>query len=233
MKPPRVARTPSLVSGSSASEFDSPRAHGLRRKPSSIDQYAAQRRAAHAATDPYPVAMHHSDRGVEEDFEDSVLGISIPAIGATSKSRRVSASEYASRLGLPPVRESSTSSSNSTVKASQPTATGWTKDRTTITEVSKSQGKVNAAISKAGVPSRSATTVQRKPVGDSTSTHRTIVVPPELAHLNVETPARNDRQKPLPPLRPSRDNTPSLTNVNCPSPVVQSDLPKVYATYHK
>ncbi|OQO08685.1 hypothetical protein B0A48_06555 [Cryoendolithus antarcticus] len=261
--------------------------------------------------------MHHSDRGVEEDFEDSVFGISIPAIGATSKStgisttqasiprfqsppsardytpsvpplshsttpstrytaspyslaitpssaasyssgpnafaaaaaspdrsvsetkdrpnvrRRVSASEYASRLGLPPVRESSTSSSNSTVKASQPTATGWTKDQTTITEVSKSQGKVNAAISKAGVPSRSATTVQRKPVGDSTSTHRTIVVPPELAHLNVETPARNDRQKPLPPLRPSRDNTPSLTNVNRPSAVVQSDLPKVYTTYHK
>ncbi|OQO12745.1 hypothetical protein B0A48_02209 [Cryoendolithus antarcticus] len=229
----RVARTPSLVSGSSASEFDSPRAHGLRRKPSSIDQYAAQRRAAHAATDLHPVAMHHGDRGVEDDFEDSVLGISMPAIGAASKSRGVSASEHASRLGLPPVRESSTSSSNSTVKAPQPTATGSTKGRTTITEVSKSQGKVNAAISKSTVPSRSATTIQMKPVGDSTLTHNPIVVPPELAHLNVETPARNDKHKPLPPLRPSRDNTPSLTNVNRPSPVVQSDLPKVYTTYHK
>ncbi|KAK6425949.1 hypothetical protein LTR95_016180, partial [Oleoguttula sp. CCFEE 5521] len=316
IQPPRAARTPSLVSGSSASDFDSPRSHGLRRKPSSIDQYAAQRRALHAAIDPYPVAMHHSDIGTEVDFEDSILGISMPSIGATSASRgmgmkpaiiprfpsppsardytpsvpplshsttpsttytassyslavtpssassyspgmnafaaaaaaaspyrsvsqtkdrplndrKASAFEHVPRLGLPPVRESSTSSSNSTVRASQPTATASTKNRTTLTELSGSRGTVNAATSRSGVPARSATTVQRKPVGENS---RTVVIPPELAHLNVETPARIDRQKPLPPLRPSRDNTPSLTNVNRPSPVVQSDLPKLYTTYHK
>ncbi|KAK5110945.1 hypothetical protein LTR62_005483 [Meristemomyces frigidus] len=57
--------------------------------------------------------------------------------------------------------------------------------------------------------------------------------PPELAHLNVDPPRKQSLDKPLPPLRPSRANTPHLAGVHEQSHVVQSDLPNLYTTYHK
>ncbi|KAK3065714.1 hypothetical protein LTR53_018114, partial [Teratosphaeriaceae sp. CCFEE 6253] len=60
-----------------------------------------------------------------------------------------------------------------------------------------------------------------------------VQIPPELAHLNVEPPPRPSLQKPLPPLRPSRDGTPSMPDINLHSRVVHSDLPPLYTTYHK
>lgn len=60
-----------------------------------------------------------------------------------------------------------------------------------------------------------------------------VSIPPELAHLNVEPP-KLATNKPLPPLRPTRDNTPSITDLkNQQNRVVQSDLPNLYTTYHK
>ncbi|KAK3674991.1 hypothetical protein LTR37_021561, partial [Vermiconidia calcicola] len=70
----------------------------------------------------------------------------------------------------------------------------------------------------------------RQPTASS-QTKPPLQVPPELAHLNVEPPPRLN--KALPPRRPSRDGTPTLTGLNAPSPVVQSDLPRLYTTYHK
>lgn len=70
--PPSNVRTPSLVSGSSvASTFESPRSNVLRRKPSTIAKYVADR--SEASTTYY-----------EPTADDSVLGISMPAIHTSS-----------------------------------------------------------------------------------------------------------------------------------------------------
>lgn len=76
--PPNL-RTPSLVSGSSASTFDSPRPSGLRRKPSgAIDKYAAQRRAEAGTTDRERAEMRGLTGFSREDLDNTVLGITIP-----------------------------------------------------------------------------------------------------------------------------------------------------------
>ena len=301
LQPPPTIRTPSLVSGSSASTFDSPRSMGLRRKPSSIDRYAAQQKAR---TEPVGIERstlqsRHGQRYTEEP-DDSVFGISMPstsnptnlgvlpdperewqatppivnyAQSATPSTRYTdspfshvptpsSASSYSpavysttgstpkplqqspvqsrldgpkqdrgksdgSRLRLPAVREtSSTSSSNSTVKASNPNAAPPRRKEiprnvSSAPPVSKAPG----ASSNTSRPQTASRPSQPEAPGRSLP-----LIPPELAHLNVDPP---DTDKPLPPLRPSRDGAGSISDMRRPSPVVQSDLPKLYTTYHK
>ena len=60
---------------------------------------------------------------------------------------------------------------------------------------------------------------------------RASIRPPELAHLNVEYNAIPDNNNH--PRRPSRDNTPDLSELQKPFPIIQSDLPSYYATYQK
>ncbi|EME89494.1 uncharacterized protein MYCFIDRAFT_213694 [Pseudocercospora fijiensis CIRAD86] len=80
-------------------------------------------------------------------------------------------------------------------------------------------------------PSRRKLTKAQLPTSAS---KRPLQAPPELAHLNVDPPKQKpDSQKPLPPPRPSRDGTLNLADLSRPSPVVQSDLPRLYTTYHK
>ena len=316
---PPAMRTPSLVSGSSASTFDSPRTTGLRRKPSTIEKYAASKRAEKSTIDADSTTMHRRDDDSEEAFEDSVLGISLPQttsymhkgafIAANPKYRLPedvypvekpvtrditppvpyyaqsttpstrytdspfshvptpsSASSYspaiiattstttprlrqqsptrsrppttnrssekrdANRLGLPPVRESSTSSSNSTVKPSE----GPSIPRKDLPRKSATAPPPSREPSDAQRPSSRGKLTKEKPRQTSISNSKPPVqAPPELAHLNVDPPSKPLLNKALPPIRPTRDGTPTLTGMNIPSPVVQSDLPRLYTTYHK
>ena len=317
LPPPPTLRTPSLVSGSSASTFDSPRSNGLRRKPSTIGNYAESKRGETPTIEADGTTMHRRNEEYNETFEHSVLGISLPTTGPYQSNAAISApivedsfepelyyadrhvtkditpplpnyapsatpstrysdspfshvptpssaSSYSpavvlttgggtpglrqqsptrsrplatsratdkSRLGLPPVRESSTSSSNSTVKPAESRPSVPRKDvprkpgtasptsKAPDTSRPKSRGKlVKEKPKQASNPS-----IQRPPVQ----------IPPELAHLNVDPPSKPSLNKALPPIRPSRDGTPVLTGVRDPSPVVQSDLPNLYTTYHK
>lgn len=127
------------------------------------------------------------------------------------------------RKALLPVRESSTSSSNSTVKAIQPKAESKlpAAPPTTVPSYSNktaTQGRTSTKERESSIPSH--------------PSRNSVQIPPELAHLNVDAPLQPANAAHH-PRRPSRDRTPSLTNVNDPSPVVQSDLPRLFTTYHK
>lgn len=310
-QPPPNTRTPSLFSGSSAPTLSSPRSHGLRRKPSTIDSYKAQARALGPRIEADRATMHSRAEGYNEALDDAVLGIALPPTGkyeyrneylssaapasklphldtqntypmrditppvpglshsATPSSRYTdspyshvptpsSASSYsgglvtsaagdakyktnsplrprpvssitgastseATRSALPPVRESSTSSSNSTVKAQQAKSAKAASDASSTATLSTSTQAATSNKSSSG---------RRKSSLPTYSAHTDVRVPPELAHLNVDAPLRPPSTAHQ-PRRPSRDRTPSLTHLNNPSPVVHSDLPKLYTTYHK
>ncbi|CAK3896539.1 nascent polypeptide-associated complex subunit alpha, muscle-specific form-like [Lecanosticta acicola] len=308
---PSNLRTPSLVSGSSVSTYDSPRSV-LRRKPSgAIDRYAAQKRTPSAGGGELERARSHSRNGSSRDmFHDTVLGISLPSTTAYAESdfplelsrnayeRRYpkdltppvptgyapsatpstrytdspfslvptpsSASSYSPavvstnsnappprqsysptrgrpplsgrtsskddtpRLGLPLVRKSSTSSSTSTVRAEARLAQARRAPPAKIPEVSLTR-KSTDANKPASRPAES----RKTPV---TPLNRDQVqVPPELAHLNVDMSSRPKlaMQKSPPPTRPTREGTSTISDMSRPSPVVQSDLPPLYTTYHK
>ncbi|KAK3676802.1 hypothetical protein LTR37_021537, partial [Vermiconidia calcicola] len=133
------------------------------------------------------------------------------------------------RSGLPSVRESSTSSSNSTVR---PFTSTTAVPRKGIPRKSATAPPTSKDFEIDRPSSRAIQTKEnlRQPTASS-RTKSPLQVPPELAHLNVDPPPRLN--KALPPRRPSRDGTPTLTGLNAPSPVVQSDLPRLYTTYHK
>jgi hypothetical protein len=308
-QPPPATRTPSLFSGSSAPTLSSPRSHGLRRKPSTVDSYTAQMRAHDPRIDAERATMHSRAEGYSEAFDDAVLGITLPPTGkyeyrdayltsaaptntlphldtqitypmrditppvpglsnsATPSSRYTdspyshvptpsSASSYSSgvvasaaidakyaansplrprptsgvvgvttnedtRNPLPSVRESPASSSNSTIKSQQIKPT----KRTPHTPAAPSESKSR----KSNVDNTSLATHRKSSLPTQTAPAHA-QVPPELAHLNVDTPLQSITHRPR---RPSRDRTPSLTHLNKPSPVVHSDLPQLYTTYHK
>lgn len=139
-----------------------------------------------------------------------------PASGVVS-----AATSEATRKALPPVRESSTSSSNSTIKAQQAKSAKVAPKTIAAAKLPKSN---NLVINKNSSDTRRKSSLP----AEAARTHAQ--VPPELAHLNVDAP--------LPPSsighrprRPSRDRTPSLTHLNEPSPIVHSDHPRL--TYHK
>lgn len=305
-QPPPNTRTPSLFSGSSAPTLSSPRSHGLRRKPSTIDSYKARAHGPRIEAD--RATLHSHAEGYNEALDDAVLGIALPPTGkyeyrneylgsaapasklphldtlntyqmrditppvpglshsATPSSRYTdspyshvttpnSASSYSggvitsaasdakyktnsplrpwpissitgattsetTRSALAPVRESSTSSSNSTVKAQQARSAKSASDAPATATLSNSN---NAATG---------TKTRRRSLLPANSAHADVKVPPELAHLNVDALSRTASTS-YQPRRPSRDRTPSLTHLNNPSPVVHSDLPKLYTTYHK
>ena len=60
----------------------------------------------------------------------------------------------------------------------------------------------------------------------------TPVCPPELAHLKTATPPEDDSALRA-PVRPSRDGTPRLPDVNRPHPIVHSGLPKLNTFQHR
>lgn len=81
VQPPSSTRTPSLFSGSSAQTLSSPRSHGLRRKPSTIDSYKAQARAHGPRIEADRATMHSRAEGYNEALDDAVLGITLPPTG--------------------------------------------------------------------------------------------------------------------------------------------------------
>ncbi|KAM3419356.1 hypothetical protein BST61_g5287 [Cercospora zeina] len=135
-----------------------------------------------------------------------------------------SRSEEQPQSTLLPVRESSTSSSNSTVRTLKE-ATASRRLRNTDAPAVPAKGGITSPrpgtpraegrrnLTKEPSPSK----IRKKPVG----------VPPEFAHLNVATPVSKT------PARPKRDDVAFLSDLNTPAPVVQSDLPRLYTGYHK
>ncbi|KAI7636958.1 hypothetical protein KC319_g15151, partial [Hortaea werneckii] len=299
LQPPPAIRTPSLVSGSSASTYDSPRSQGLRRKPSNIDRNASRKYAQTEPLDLGRKTMHSRNETQGDDtFDDSVLGISMPtrtrsvipkddysafsemerdwqgsppvptsAQSATPSTRYTdspfshaptpsSASSYSpamysatastprprqqspslhqqsfaaqkkAGLNFPPVRESSNSSSNSTIKG---TNARPAERRPTVSDndhpvkappaqKKPTSSQIPARPQMKTHPSHARTTAESQPQ-----------VPPELAHLNVDQPF----DRPSPPRRPSRDGTANISDMSESSSVVQSDLPRLYTSYHK
>ncbi|KXT11165.1 hypothetical protein AC579_6866 [Pseudocercospora musae] len=307
--PPPSMRTPSLVSASSVSTFDSPRSTALRRKQSgAIDRYAAQKRNAPDMIDRESLSRAGEVMRSRSQFDDSLLGISLPptfsygqphaqndyahdycdhhalsreftppvpgyAQSATPSTRYTdspfshvptpsSASSYSPGImatsapgprsqtmsspaksyppvsqrssidkgpksSLAPVRESSTSSSNSTVKVGARQHVPK-KESAPKSNVPPQVAKTSTLAKK---PSRRKLAKEQLPAPAS---KRPLQAPPELAHLNVDPPKQKiNLQKPLAPPRPSRDGTSDLPDLSRPSPVVQSDLPRLYTTYHK
>lgn len=150
---------------------------------------------------------------------------------------RASAKSDGNRLGLPPVRESSTSSSSSTVKPTE-SRLGWPKrdipqKPASAPPVKAYSDQSQSTLRGKRIKDQSQSQIQPQQPSTSSVAKPDIHIPPELAHLNVEPPPRPSLNKPYPPLRPSRDGTPSLAGMNAPSLVVQSDLPRLYTTYHK
>lgn len=320
LAPPQPTRTPSLISGSSTSTFDSPRTNGLRRKPSTIERYAASKRAETPTIETDGTTMYRRDDDLKGTFENSVLGISLPqtasyvhigayiaanpkyrmpddlqvyaadqpltrditppvpnyAQSATPSTRytdspfshvptpsscssyspavatvssgttprlrqqsptrnarppvtnRPSGKADASRLGLPPVRESSTSSSNSTIKPYMRATAPKEPPRKSATAPPATK------VSDAQRPASRGKLIKDRPKQRPNPPPKDPVhIPPELAHLNVDPPSKPSLNKALPPIRPSRDGTPTLMGMSSPSSVVQSDLPRLYTTYHK
>lgn len=71
------ARTPSLVSGSSASTVESPRSNVLRRKPSNIGRTASKARKGSLESQE-DTAVMDTLNALSDPFPDSVLGIAMP-----------------------------------------------------------------------------------------------------------------------------------------------------------
>ncbi|KAK5133002.1 hypothetical protein LTR08_008289 [Meristemomyces frigidus] len=133
-----------------------------------------------------------------------------------------------SRLGLPPVRELSSSSSNSTVK---PLDFRSVPTRKAVPRKTPSAPLITQAPPTSRASSKAINTT--KPGRPVPPEKVPVQVPPELAHLNVDLPSNRGIHKPLPPIRPSRDGAISISDMSRPSPVVQSDLSRLYTTYHK
>lgn len=304
-----TTKTPSLVSGSSASTLDSPRVAMLRRKPSSIGTFAAQKKAH---TEPLglgratmssqceghggdaeddtvleialpPASTLHPDWAKAPGYErvwnvarENVTPPTVPYAQSTTPSTRYtdspfshvptpsSASSYSpavtatisdaprprqvspsrnrppssssssgrtgdksslSQLALPPVRESSTSSSNSTARPSSSKSQPARKEIPRKTPSAPPSTKSSGAQMGLSRP--------KTPTFTSSSVRPPIQIPPELAHLNVDPPSQPTIPKTLPPQRPSRTNTPSIMDMGRTTAVVHSDLPRLYTTYHK
>lgn len=321
LPPPPTTRTPSLAPVSTLTTSESPRNAGLRRKPSTIERYAASKRDGTPTIGADSTTMHTRNDEFNGAFESSDLGISMPSttsygqkgpVSGVDLNQRLAPSVYtgdqpvtryitppvhnyaqsatpstrytdspwshvptpstassyspaihssnstatpylryqsptqnrpsiatrsndkadASRLGLPPVRESSTSSSNSTLKPAERRPALPPKD-----DVPRNPERAQSITKAAETarPSSRGKLRKEKPRQPSTTSNAKppVQIPPELAHLNVATPPKPSLNKALPPLRPTRDGTPTLNGMDAPSSVVQSDLPKLYTTYHK
>lgn len=165
-------------------------------------------------------ASSHSSGFIATSAQDPKYSSSSPLRPRPFVNAPSSNTKDASSKSLPPVRESSTSSSNSTVKGKQPQSGS---------KVSVPSAPSNAHSSTAR--HRLSSTHQRS-LNTTVPAQTNAAIPPELAHLNVDAPTQPNLQAHH-PRRPSRDQTPSLNDVNGPSPVVHSDLPRLYTTYHK
>ena len=173
-------------------------------------------------------------------YASGVLASSItgsqPRAGSPTRSRSATSNKVATALSHaqkapPSVREYPTSSSNTTAQATQSQA-GCVRQNAPV------QMPLTFAA-RAKIASDVSRTAKQQPMpggivrSNPSAGKCGVVVPPELAHLNVEPTMRPSLDKPLPPRRPSRDDTPNLTSLTGPSPIVQSDLPRLYTTYHK
>ena len=298
-RPPPAMRTPSLVSGSSVSTYDSPMSSTLRRMPSSsIDRYVARRRADNTIA-----RMDESNiitAGDEDlDLNDSIFGVVPPSTNHYTKrhmsrdgfeldmtsilgdgklrARRhftpphdVPSSTPSTRFDSSPFSYAPTPSSTSSYSPAThaaPTVHLPTRKPSDIRPTVMVRRKGNPSGETNPAQSISSPMVQyqqtvpaRKPVPAARQTASTATAtraaqssrepqpahdrragpgkqssprqaPPELAHLNTAVPIGVN--KPLPPIRPSRTGTPSLTSLRSPSPVIVSDLPHLYTTYHK
>ncbi|KAF2208812.1 hypothetical protein CERZMDRAFT_118679 [Cercospora zeae-maydis SCOH1-5] len=125
---------------------------------------------------------------------------------------------------LLPVRESSTSSSNSTVRMVKE-GIATRRQRTTDTPAVSAKGTITSPLSE--TPPAAGRRKLRKEPSPSKIRRQPVGVPPEFAHLNVATPVSKT------PTRPRRDDVAFLSDLNTPAPVIQSDLPRLYTGYHK
>lgn len=144
-------------------------------------------------------------------------------------SGRSNKSEEQPSHGLAPVRELSTSSSDSTVK----TSAGPSNKRDPSRRESLNSITARSSTSRKPVPNSGQASGKTKVTESTRSRRPTSKVPPELAHLNVEPVARSPARRPFSPPLPGRDSIPSLIESQPSSPVVKSDLTYLNTTCHR
>ncbi|WPG97906.1 Hypothetical protein R9X50_00068900 [Acrodontium crateriforme] len=283
-----LRRTPSLVSGSTISTYDSPRSGPLRRKPSIINEYAMspdQEKRSRTVVSPdisretvfgislprpamatkysdgtrditTPFSEHTQTSTPSTRFADSpfshiptpssasscspglvtkpdllprsrLVNRSAPQSRPPVSGRATEKTTLSSKQGLPLVREASTSSSSSTTKAQSQSQSSSIQRKESLRRAS--EGKSYDAPT-----SSSRNRIQQDKPITTTAPRKSVYVPPELAHLNVDPPRTLAKLK-IPPARPSRDGTATLNLADMagPSRIVRSDLPRLYTTYHK
>lgn len=231
---PPIIRTPSLVSGSSISTFDSPRSTGLRRKPSgAIDRYAAQRRERSGTTEQERMGVHSLTGLYREDPGNTVLGISIPT---TSKSDERQASldmagyNYASdalRDLTPPVLHYASSATPSTRYSDSPFS---------LVPTPSSASSYSPNLAATSHPSRSPVTTRSHftgpPLQDARSRRGLAPVrednPPSVPASTGRSTFRNRLTKARPNVSSERQKVqmpPELAHLNVEVPKVHRDAP--------
>ncbi|KAF2756513.1 hypothetical protein EJ05DRAFT_502020 [Pseudovirgaria hyperparasitica] len=138
-------RTPSLISGSSLSEVDSPRSARLRRKPSSIGRPTAHGHPSSIASQEDERHMRHIPRTYVDPFADSVLGISLPQ-PTIATSHKGASQTHPSALEMPhnletdnlspPTPHYATSATPSTTYSESPTGFSHVSTPTSISSYS-------------------------------------------------------------------------------------------------
>lgn len=183
---------------------------------------------SHAPT-PSSASSHDSAAAVRTGSFTSGLQEHSPIRSRPPVATRAAKRSEETRLGLVPVRESSTSSSDSIAKT-----------KLTFREVQQGAGQIPNMRQEANSSYAEHSVTQARPVNArSTQDLRTlsgkaqVQRPPELAHLDMQFLSRPSLYKAPPPVRPSRDGTSNMSGMNKGPTVVQSDLSPLYTTYHK
>lgn len=226
----------------------SPGSSRLRRRPSVIGQTGARKSQRQDA-------VYTVNDSIDDPSEGTVLGITLPPVQKTSTGHTNLDQARKHRIARKPLAADSQKAVEATQlrPLSDTPSTRYTTSPfsqqsapTSISSYSPNTGNEHQLSSSStgrkgpSLPSspkaflkhsQKMGSPEQAVVPDVTNVHRASIVPPELAHLDVEyKPTSESLQSPR---RPSRDNTPDLSDLQKPFPIIHSDLPAYYATYRK
>jgi len=237
------APTPAVTGTSTISNSENSR---LRRKPSVIER---TRTSLHQ--DPVYIGRDP----VDDLFDGTVLGIMLPPVLNSSTTpanpdkprdhriarkplaadtqKAIEASQLRPLSGTPSTRYTTSPFSQLSAPTSISSYSPNTGNEYRLSSISTSRkGPSLPSSPKAFLRlSQNRDSTEQAVVSDETNEHRASTVAPELAHLNIEYKPNPEGIKS--PRRPSRDNTPDLSDLQRPFPIIHSDLPAYYATYRK
>lgn len=240
---PLSLRTPSLVSGSTLSTSDSQLAP-LRRKP--VGGHSARAKTNSDHMQEPQRAVSPAQKACDDDpFPGAIFGISLPPTttrvarngsqeaGTDNPRHQVSVNVPGEENRHHGYQSASVVHDSSAASSSRASESPFSLLSTPTS--ASSYSPVVAQTSQWGVSAGSKnavdTRIKRPHTLQTGSNAQTPIIPPELAHLNVDLPTSTRLR--LPPRRPSRDGTADLTDQQGHSSVVHSNLPATYTPTHK